>query len=124
MPAIIFNFSRKEIERMLKKLVEELEKRQYDKCAHRYIIYIYICIIIYIYHIMIYYECYMEQLKAAVCSSERYFGDEDAKYRTKRLNEKWGLKFTFPSTCRGEKQTMRRRRNSGSRLKGPWKCIL
>ncbi|CAJ1386510.1 unnamed protein product, partial [Effrenium voratum] len=28
MPAIVFNFSRKEIERMLKKLVEELEKRQ------------------------------------------------------------------------------------------------
>eukprot|EP00434_Breviolum_minutum_P001099 symbB.v1.2.000962.t1/scaffold39.1/size394969/6 len=48
MPAIFFNFSRKEIERMLRKLVEELEKRQYNK----------------------------------------YFGDEDAKYRTKRLNER------------------------------------
>ena len=50
MPAIIFNFSRtecirgqigvhfiwkarKEIERMLKKLVEELERLQYNKCA-------------------------------------------------------------------------------------------
>lgn len=48
MPAIFFNFSRKEIERMLRKLVDELETRQYNK----------------------------------------YFGDEDAKYRTKRLNER------------------------------------
>eukprot|EP00913_Durusdinium_trenchii_P008328 g7822.t1 len=39
---------RKEIERMLKKLIDELEKRQYDK----------------------------------------YFGDEDAKYRTKKINER------------------------------------
>lgn len=48
LPAIFFNFSRKEIERMLKKLIDELEKRQYDK----------------------------------------YFGDEDAKYRTKKINER------------------------------------
>ncbi|CAJ1460156.1 unnamed protein product, partial [Effrenium voratum] len=48
MPAIVFNFSRKEIERMLKKLVEELEKRQETK----------------------------------------YMGSEDARYETKRINER------------------------------------
>mmetsp|Transcript_45205 Transcript_45205/g.105396 ORF Transcript_45205/g.105396 Transcript_45205/m.105396 type:complete len:1912 (+) Transcript_45205:101-5836(+) len=48
MPAIIFNFSRKEIERMLKKLVEELTRLQYDK----------------------------------------YWGDQEAKIRTRKINDK------------------------------------
>lgn len=67
MPAIFFNFSRKEIERMLKKLVDELEKRQYDK----------------------------------------YFGDEDAKYRTKKLNERRRAEYEQKKKAFEEAQKMK-----------------
>eukprot|EP00435_Cladocopium_sp_Y103_P062278 s262_g23.t2 len=67
MPAIFFNFSRKEIERMLKKLVDELEKRQYDK----------------------------------------YFGDEDAKYRTKKLNERRRAEYEQKRKAFEEAQKMK-----------------
>ncbi|OLP85030.1 putative ATP-dependent RNA helicase DDX60 [Symbiodinium microadriaticum] len=56
MPAIIFNFSRKEIERMLKKLVEELE----------------------------------------------YWGDEEAKIRTRKINDKSGPPNTQVALVVGE----------------------
>jgi len=67
MPAIIFNFSRKELERMLNKLVHELERLQYNK----------------------------------------YWGDEEAKIRTRKINDKRKADYDQKKAAFDEAQKMR-----------------
>ena len=62
--------ARKEIERMLKKLVEELERLQYNKCASL-----------------------RPDATAVKPMLLRYWGDEEAKIRTRKINDKSGPKL-------------------------------